>query len=697
MIVLEDQFDGLGESKVKELIKFLCEKYQKEYYNNERKRSQKIEKNKIQKQNEEKEEINDPFPFGKKEYKTDPFPFGKKERKIIKFPLEQKDDQNSEINKEIDITQEMVDLILEKCNLLQEIKNLNNSWEDLSSINESDENSKKYLTMSSINKFCRTFIFFKNKLSQTNIKLNSINDFSFDLLFEKKLLDKNEEKNNYKEIQEYLGRELLDNEEKFQDDEEQYFFNNSESLVNFMVQIYACSLVNQHLCIVGPPGIGKTVGASKFSLIRQKILESSYKTPFCMHTFHQFTRPSDYFGISSLKDEKLDFREGTLTKSIKQGNIFIGDEFNISSEDCMKAITPVLELKFDNDILIPGIEGNIKIDPDFFFIICQNDKSTFGRKDLPEKIKIKVKVINYPEKIKSEIEAICLSMYSSLLNGSNEENIKKILSEEQAKSCGDFMMRLNNEELLTPWSLRDISKLFARIKKQSKNPDYYYENLGLYEHILFYILSSTNESLIHERKGIVVKLIQESFNIEINENQYLKELYYSPPHLTIKKIGNEQKIYIEKGKTSIFFCNEDKKIYEIYSQLNNLPSILNALFKILISSEDEPILISGPNSFKTFLAQLVFHNKDCDVISLNSELTISQLIGSPTLLTTEKAKYFYLKQIYEISKANNIDNLLKDLEDLEANKEKIKNNINSINIGEESPFYYALHNFKKKL
>ena len=78
-------------------------------------------------------------------------------------------------------------------------------------------------------------------------------------------------------------------------------------------------------------------------------------------------------------------------------------------------------------------------------------------------------------------------------------------------------------------------------------------------------------------------------------------------------------------------------------------------------------------------------------------MTISQLIGSPTLLTTEKAKYFYLKQIYEISKANNIDNLLKDLEDLEANKEKIKNNINSINIGEESPFYYALHNFKKKL
>lgn len=31
-----------------------------------------------------------------------------------------------------------------------------------------------------------------------------------------------------------------------------------------------------------------------------------------MYTFNQFTRPSDYYGISSLKDKVLVFREGTL-------------------------------------------------------------------------------------------------------------------------------------------------------------------------------------------------------------------------------------------------------------------------------------------------------------------------------------------------------------------------------------------------
>ena len=56
------------------------------------------------------------------------------------------------------------------------------------------------------------------------------------------------------------------------------------------------------------------------------------------------------------------------------------------------------------------------------------------------------------------------------------------------------MMLLNEKEVLTPWSLRDISKLFERINKQSLNPKNYIK-LGITENILFYILSSTNGSL----------------------------------------------------------------------------------------------------------------------------------------------------------------------------------------------------------
>ena len=72
-----------------------------------------------------------------------------------------------------------------------------------------------------------------------------------------------------------------------------------------------------------------------------------YESPFYIHTFNQFTRPSDYYGDSSMQDGKLVFRNGPLTKSMKEGKVFIGDEFNISSEDCMKSITPCLELKYN--------------------------------------------------------------------------------------------------------------------------------------------------------------------------------------------------------------------------------------------------------------------------------------------------------------------------------------------------------------
>ena len=489
-----------------------------------------------------------------------------------------------------------------------------------------DENSKKYLTMSSINKFCRTLMILINKFkTETNITQKSIVEFSFELLFEEHLSSEN------KEIQDFLLDELIKANLQVGDlNKEQYYFDKSESLKKFMVQMYACSLVNQYLCIIGPPGIGKTIGARAFSFIRQIIFGLVYDSPFYMHTFNQFTRPSDYYGISSLKDEKLVFRYGTLTKSIKQGNVFIGDEFNISSEDCMKAIIPILELKFGEDILVPGIENKVSIDPDFFFIICQNTKNTFGRKDLPEKLKIKIKVINYPDRVKAEIENICESIYNGLFKGRKQQK----LSVEQARLCGDFMMLLNEKEVLTPWSLRDISKLFERINKQSLNPKNYIK-LGITENILFYILSSTNGSLINERLPIVINLISEIFKLNSVELKTLSELYNAPPF--IKNSNN--KIFIEKGKISIFYCNYDKIIYD---QLNGLQSVLNALFKILITSDDEPILISGPSSFKTYLAKLIYHNDKSEVISLNSETTISQLIGSETPLTSEKAKYYYL-------------------------------------------------------
>ena len=80
-------------------------------------------------------------------------------------------------------------------------------------------------------------------------------------------------------------------------------------------------------------------------------------------------------------------------------------------------------------------------------------------------------------------------------------------------------MALNEKEILTPWPLREISKLFERINKQTLSSAQNFQNLNVIENILFYILSSTNESLINERLKIFVDLIIKIFGLSRQKNR----------------------------------------------------------------------------------------------------------------------------------------------------------------------------------
>ena len=649
VIVLEDQLAGLDSEEFKKLIKFELDFFQSEFMENIKYKRKIDEKNEKKSKRHKKKKIEENIENDEEFEKI---------KKII--------NNNKVAEKQININ-DYIGIIYDKIKLLEKKKE--NDYEDY---------SKKYLSFSNLAKFCRAICIFFNKFSlKKDISKEEIVNFCFELIFEDEISE------NCNKINTILINELLEanrqiEKEKYKN-EEKYFFQKSNKLKQLMLTLYASSLINQHLCIIGPPGIGKTLGSRAFSLIREKITCRKYESSFYMNTFNEHTRPNDYYGVASLKDDKLIFKDGNLTKCLKQGNIFIADEFNISSEDCMKCISPTLELDYCNNIYIPGIEGKIKIDPDFFLIICQNTKDTFGRKELPEIIKNKIKIIFYPERIQSEIEEICNDMYNDIFS-------EKTLKIEDIKLCGALLMKINEDPMLTPWSLRDIYKIFKRLYNQYIKK--IYKGIELKENILFYIISTIHESSIKDQLPKITKLIQEVFHLEEEEEKKLFELNNSIP-IIIKEASNT---FLKKYYITISLSNIEE---DLLNKINNIPSLLDAYFKILISSDDEPILLSGPTSYKTFLAKLIFRNSKYEVISLNSESSIPQLIGSTILLSIKESKMYYLRLILELLQMNNIDNLLLDI-DKKKIKKLIEENSNKEKDEEDSIFNYAIKNFKKK-
>ena len=369
----------------------------------------------------------------------------------------------------------------------------------------------------------------------------------------------------------------------------------------------------------------------------------------------------------------------------------------------MKSVTPVLEQTFNQDLIIPGIEGNTSIDPNFFFIICQNDVGTFGRNELPDKIKIKLRKVIYPEQSKEEIESICSSLNESLYR----EGQKNRLDDIEARCCGDFMIKVNEGNLVSQsWSLRDISKIFARMKNQKTFQDNY-KDVGIAINLLFYALSSTQKDQLYEET--VEKLLlalQEIFKERVKYED-LKEVFYAEAKLYDEKNPKSQKryYYIQKHKSLIFLdsidegnkSNEEerKKKRKQLEQYSKLPNLLDCLFKMKLSNYDEPLLLSGPTCYKTFAAKMLLNN--ADIVTLNQEYTIPQLLGASFFYPPIEDKKFCMRLIYEILEIPNIEIELNKIDKWEEYKEEIKNLINEKMPDNDSSFFIALTNLKNKL
>ena len=128
----------------------------------------------------------------------------------------------------------------------------------------------------------------------------------------------------------------------------------------------------------------------------------------------------------------------------------------------------------------------------------------------------------------------------------------------------NIIMEINNQETLTPWSLRDISKLFKRIYRSSLNKDNF-KGMRIEHNILFYILSSTIESLLEERVKLICNLIKKNLG---KRNYIMNYLIYINKFQVKKKINDKKSImYIIKGGISLYYRTYD---HDLYNELKKL-------------------------------------------------------------------------------------------------------------------------------
>ena len=413
--------------------------------------------------------------------------------------------------------------------------------------------------------------------------------------------------------------------------QEEKFYFNSIKIRDLMCNIYTCMICNINICLIGKTGIGKTHFARTFSQIFGQKKEINH----ILFSFNSESTMENLYGTFAFENGRTMIVEGPLYKAIKEGLIFIADEFNLAEESIIQSFMNVLKVTTQSlKILIPGINITIPYNKNCFIIICQNDSNTKGRRSLPNSIKKKIKIFEYPEPDFQDINFFTLNI---IMNELNKNELKE--NSNLATKLSKIYISLNKKEIpdIESWSMRDIRKILRRIDKQKNSPNEY-KNIKDIHQILIYIFSGVPKNKVDSVFEEILPLFKEPFFLKDKDIEDLRLMINSKAKI---EVIDEYK-YLMKG-------NCGKRIFDNIEKVNeNLSSFLDSLFYANFVDIREPILIYGPSGYKTELAKAI--SFDSQIIHLYPETSLSQLLGSTHIRDNNSAKKYYLKEILSICK-----------------------------------------------
>ena len=467
--------------------------------------------------------------------------------------------------------------------------------------------------------------------------------------------------------------EIFDKNEQMSTDE-RFYYQNSPSLRNLMTNLYVCSECRIPVCLVGATGLGKTSMAKAFCEITRKEFATLY-------SFHMETQLSDLYGVFNFEAGKAVIQDGPLVKTMENGQVFIADEFNLAEEAVLQTITIALEPADENSIfLVPDTGKKIIRKKTFFFIACQNDLSTAGRKKLPEIIQKRLRTFEYPSPMVKDLQ----NSIEQMTRFEKIEGSKFELYIDFPSRIANFMFNLNEANIpeVGKWSMRNIRKLYRRLTKQQINDTSYF-NITIEHQIVFYILGSVpggvEEKLIVYDK--IAELLRKTFDLKDELYEKIKNCIESKPRIieinkkkflvkgdSKKSLENKEKIEKLKGTTYAIGEAGIALDHPIEDKID-LSSLYETLFYVLFSHYKEPLLLCGPSGYKSKLAKDI--SPGACVINFYPEISNAQLIGNVSLVVNYQAKEYYLEQICKIcKKEEKLKDLKEELQDYYKEKKK---------------------------
>jgi MoxR-like ATPase len=151
-----------------------------------------------------------------------------------------------------------------------------------------------------------------------------------------------------------------------------------------MWQSIAClcvsSVCGYPLFLQGAPGCGKTEAVRHFSANRS----FRHRTPVYSVSCSAETSVEHFLGNQVFEQDGFRFIEGPLVEAVREGCVFLADEFNLLTPNVMIALVPFLEARPGDTFVHPDVCKPITISPGFLFVCTGNEDSERGRIRLPE-------------------------------------------------------------------------------------------------------------------------------------------------------------------------------------------------------------------------------------------------------------------------------------------------------------------------